>query len=178
MAWLALKPDSGPARAASPRPTTGRSAALQSLNTPPSPGSPAAPRGRSAAGISDPSLRLDLLAKVQGVKYEGAERNIFQFYTPPPPPPKPTVPVTTQPVPTGPPPPPPPPPIPLKFYGHAAQAPNSPRQAFLQDGDDIFVVSEGEVVKKRYKVLKINVTSIEMEDLQTGSKQRLALPET
>lgn len=139
-------------------------------------------RAKGLSGPVDPTLRLDLLAKLQEVKYEGTERNIFQFYTPPPPPPPaPEKPIFTVnlPAPPAPPtPPPPPPPIPLKFYGLASAPGVTPRRAFLQEGDDIFIATEGELVKKRYKVIKINDTSIEMEDTQNSSKQRLPLQET
>jgi hypothetical protein len=141
-------------------------------------------RGKGLTGPVDPTLRLDLLAKLQEVKYTGTERNIFQFYTPPPPPPPaPEKPIFTVKLPEPPPPPPtppPPPPIPLKFFGLASAPGVSPRKAFLQDkeGDDVFIAKEGELVKKRYKVIKINDTNIEMEDTQNSSKQKIPLQET
>ena len=126
----------------------------------------------------DPALKEDLLARLRAVKYEGTERNIFQFFAPPIPIPKPVAPVVKPEGPQPPPPPPPAPPIPLKFYGFASAPGETPRKAFLNDGDEIFIAVEGEVVKRRYRVLKISANSIEMEDLQTNSKQRLALVET
>jgi hypothetical protein len=72
----------------------------------------------------DPTLRLDLLAKVQSVNLEGGERNLFQFGTAPMPKapepkiiPKAPPAALAQNAPGGEPQKPPPPPIPLKFYG-------------------------------------------------------------
>lgn len=163
-------------RAKAPEAPGGRQAVLRSLDSPGQAAAPAAgKRARASLEALDPVLRLDLLARVQKVKYEGTERNIFQFYTPPPPPPpKPVVdPVKN---PGGPAP--PPPVIPLKFYGFASKPGESVKKAFLSDGEDIFIAVEGDVVKKRYKVLQIGVNTIEMEDQQTKSKQKLPLQET
>ncbi len=175
--FLAFRPSGAPVSAS--RPTSGRQAVLQELGKQPETKAP----GKSARSVAanpaalDPELRLDLLAKVQDLKYEGTERNIFQFYTPPPAPVKPVAPVVVQPQPTGPPPTPPPPPIPLKFYGFASQPGETPRKAFLADSEDIYIAAEGEVVKRRYKVLKIGVNSVEMQDMQTNHTQRLPLQE-
>ena len=144
-------------------------------------GAPARGRhGRGAAGSAaalDPELRLDLLAKVRSVKYEGTERNVFQFYTPPPPPPpKPVAPVVVKA--EGPPPVQPLAPIPLKFYGFASKPGESPKRAFFAEGDDIFIAAEGDVMKRRYKVLHIGVNTVEMEDLETHSRQKLPLQES
>jgi hypothetical protein len=180
--FLAFRPGTPPVAAADPkRSATSRQGAFQIMNEPTGGASASAgTRRRSAAGLTaDPTLRLDLLAKVQGVKYEGGERNIFQFYTPPP---RPVAPVVTGPEqtagPVTPPPPPPPPPIPLKFYGFASAPGETPVKAFLSDPEEIYIVKEGELVKKRYKVIKIAPTNIEMEDTQTKSRQKLALQES
>jgi len=180
--FLAFRPGPAPVSAAQKSSATNRQGAFQIMNESGSAASPASPAGkrRSAASIAaDPTLRLDLLAKVQGVKYEGSERNIFQFYTPPPPPPKAaTDPVVGPQQPVTPPPPPPPPPIPLKFFGFASAPGETPVKAFLSDPEDVYIAKEGDLVKKRYKVIKIAPTGIDMEDTQTKSRQRLPLQET
>ncbi len=180
--FLAFRPGPGPVAAAPKSSATNRQGAFQIMNESGSAAAPTSPgsKRRSAASVTaDPTLRLDLLAKVQGVKYEGSERNIFQFYTPPP---KPAAPVVTGPAqpagPVTPPAPPPPPPIPLKFFGFASAPGESPVKAFLSDPEDVFIAKEGDLVKKRYKVVKINPTSIDMEDTQTKSRQRLPLQES
>jgi hypothetical protein len=135
----------------------------------------------------DPELRLDLLAKVQDIEPVEAGRNLFQFGQPPAPP-KPLAPVpnnvpkiaVNQPPPpvtrAGPPAPPPPPPIDLKYYGYVVSRTNGLKQAFLLDGDNILMVTENQTVKQRYRIVKIALTTIEIEDMQAKNTQTLRLP--
>jgi hypothetical protein len=138
----------------------------------------------------DPKLRLDLLAKVQAVDPGPAARNLFQFGAAVVPAlavkePKPVIPKTPQEIereraaqaPPAPPGPPPPPPITLKYYGYAAQRSDGRKRAFFLDGDEIFVAAEGEMVKRRYKVVRIGVNSVVMEDTQFSNTQTLPLQE-
>src|SRR6202042_1176493 len=80
--------------------------------------------------------------------------------------------------PPGPPPPPPgpppPPPIDLKFFGTATAA-DGTRKAFLLHGDDVFLASDGEIVQRRYKILRISANSIEVEDMAYNNRQTLPL---
>jgi hypothetical protein len=137
----------------------------------------------------DPTLRFDLLAKVQAVQLQGGNRNLFQFGSAPPPPstaaePK-IIPKKVQTVelppamkkPAAPPAPPPPPPIPLKYYGYSTQKADGRKRAFFLDGEEILVASEGETVKRRYKVVRIGVNSVVMEDTEHKSQQTLPLQE-
>ncbi|MFZ0806592.1 MAG: hypothetical protein WAN03_10440 [Candidatus Sulfotelmatobacter sp.] len=129
----------------------------------------------------DPTLRLDLLASSEQTKYEGNGRNIFvsqreveipvplaggspdakraaeeadKYHLPNIPPPT---------------------PIPLKFFGFASK-PGEPKKIFLQNGEDIFVAGEGEIVNRRYKVLRISPTSVEMQDVVgSGPPQNIPL---
>ncbi len=68
-----------------------------------------------------------------------------------------------------------PPPIPLKFYGYSTAFRQGNRRAFFLDGDQIVVASEGDVLKKRYRVVKIGVNSVVMEDLEFKAEQTLPL---
>ena len=132
----------------------------------------------------DPILRLDLLAKVQGVEQAGGSRNLFQ-YGPPPvketlkgPEPK----VVPNPVAKAddaakPAAPPPPPPINLKYYGFSTPRNNGKKMAFFLDGDEISVAGEGDTVKKRYRVVRIGVNSVVMEDTESKRQQSLPLTE-
>jgi hypothetical protein len=134
-------------------------------------------------GSIDPTLRLDLLAKVQAVGMAGGVRNLFQFGASPLPKiPEPKIPVIVQgpalPTPTpGPPPTPPPPPIPLKFYGYATPAPSGAKRVFLLDGEDIIVAAEGQLVKSRYKLVRVGINSVVLEDMQFKHQQTLPLEE-
>lgn len=135
----------------------------------------------------DPTLKLDLLAKLQKVTFTGSGRNIFEFGTAPPPPapkverkpepkiiPQPVAVVPQQPVT---PLPPQAPPIPLKFYGYISTPKGAVKRGFFLDGDTIVVANEGELIKRRYKVVRIGVNNVEMEDTQFSQKQTLRLEE-
>lgn len=117
----------------------------------------------------DPTVRMDLLKSSEDVTYKGAGRDIFQNQ------PEPAIPQPVKKViDTGPPPPPPPPPIPLKFYGFSGNK-SGPKQAFLSKGDDIFIAKEGQIIDRRYKILKIGPNSIEVEDVLNNNRQTLPL---
>jgi len=148
------------------------------------------PGGRAAKKVVsgdslDPTLRLDLLAASEQTQYEGTGRNIFvsqaedipivprgagttdhqkaaeeaaqATYTPPPIPPA--------------------RPIPLKFFGFASQ-PGEPKKIFLSDsaGENVWVAGEGEIVNRRYRVIHILPTSVQMQDVvDSGPPQNIPL---
>lgn len=125
----------------------------------------------------DPGLHLDYLAGARDVRYGSALRNLF---APAPLAPPPGVRNAaglaarggSQPAaPAGPP---PPPPIPLKFYGFATQQ-GSGKRVFLQMGDDIFVVTQGQVVAHRYQIVRIDKASVAVEDLNEQRTEVLPL---
>ena len=51
------------------------------------------------------------------------------------------------------------------------------KKAFLSDGEEIIIAKEGEVVASFYKVIRIGVNSIELEDSRSQKKQSLPLVE-
>ncbi|MBZ5567804.1 MAG: hypothetical protein LAN64_08130 [Acidobacteriia bacterium] len=164
-----------PAAAATPTTTQAAAAAA-----------PQSPRGRRARGHTpgghdtttlaplDPRLRLDLLTRSEHTDYTGTGRNIFLAEaeipkpiespikkaenTPPPPPPGP----------------PPPPPINLKFFGLASRK-GEPTKIFLGTGEDVFVAGEGDIVNRRYKIVKINPNSVDIEDVLSNHRQTIPL---
>jgi hypothetical protein len=137
----------------------------------------------------DPTLRLDLLAKLQKVEPPVSMRNIFEYGAAPPPPPvkpielpKNTAKIPINQAPPTPPGPPPPPPVPtappmtFKYYGYKVSKSDGIKEAFLLDGDDIIIAGENEQMKRgRYKVVKIGVSSITIEDTQFKSTQTLQI---
>jgi hypothetical protein len=143
------------------------------------------PDGTDVSRI-DPTLRLDLIAKLRTLPPEGGARSIFDFGAPPPPKEMPVVqPIkplpAASPVPSLPPAPTAPPkpaipPIPLKYYGYVD--PSGPtRRAFFLQGDDIFVAGENDVISSRYKILRINANSAVVEDTTNRNQQTLPLVE-
>lgn len=163
--WLSSSNDSAPSPAAT-KVATGVNSAAKTL------GKPAARKTGPVvlAQSLDPTLRVDLLKTSENVTYKGSGRDIFQNQPEPPPVPKEIQPVIN----TGPPPPPPPPPIPLKFYGFTGNK-SGPKQVFLSKGDDIFIAKEGQIIDRRYKIIKIGPNSVEVEDVLTNNRQTLPL---
>jgi hypothetical protein len=140
----------------------------------------------------DPTLRIDLLAKLQDVPAAGGGRDLFNFGKQPVAtealnknpepivrpfqfigPPKYTPPAA----PSGPPPPPPPPPINLKYYGILQELADGKKTACFMDGDEILVETEGATFKGRYKLVRIGINSAIIEDLQYKRQQTLQLAE-
>jgi hypothetical protein len=140
---------------------------------------------------TDPTLHIGLLAKLQDVKVEGGGRSLFEPGSAPPavlaaneppqikpkgrgpmgpPAPPPPTPVVTPPTPRA-------PQIPLKFYGFVNPARMDNKRAFFLDGDDIIIAAEGELVKKRYKIVRIGVNSAVVEDtVFKGDNTQQTLP--
>jgi hypothetical protein len=132
----------------------------------------------------DPTLRLDLLARLQEIDPKAAARNLFQFGQAPRPAapepkiiPKPVKPVQTPESiaaareaakPKA-------PPIPLKFYGYVNPSDPSNKRAFFLDGEEIRIAQEGDVIKKRYEVLQIDSKEATLKDRQFDSEQKLPL---
>ena len=135
----------------------------------------------------DPTLRLELLAKVQAVDAAGGKRNLFQMGTPPlraaalPPGPETVVrpPIGPRPPapPTPPGPEPPPPPLPFKFYGFSTVRNNGKKTVFFLEGDDILIAAEGDTLKRRYRIVRIGPTSVLLEDTESKRQQTLPLSE-
>jgi len=133
--------------------------------------------GKKEAGAAslDPTLRYDLLRASEDTKYGGAGRDIFRVHVDIPPP---VAPVSTgghgaigpQPLP----PPPPPPPINLKYYGFASK-PGEPKRIFIKQGEDVFIAGEGDIVDRRYKVVRISPTAVEILDVLSNNRQSIPL---
>jgi hypothetical protein len=142
------------------------------------PGVDAVTLAKTSASL-DPTLDESAMLRTERLVYSGSGRNIFSAtYTPPAPAIPKNVPsarpgkaITLPPAPVGPP---PPPPINLKFFGTAKRA-GSSVQAFLLSGDNVYLASAGEIVAHKYKILAINLSSIQVEDLQNNNTQILPL---
>jgi hypothetical protein len=137
----------------------------------------------------DPTLHLELLGRVQGVKLDGGQRNLFQFgkaaatlegpepivahkaeaMGPPLAPPPATA--------AGPPPPPPLTPMTMKYYGLATKRADGKKTAFFLDGEDIIFATEGMTVKKRFRVVRINAETVVVEDIPAKREQTMKIAE-
>ena len=128
------------------------------------------PAVRAAPSSLDPTLRYDWLKASEDTQYRGAGRNIFRAEVEIP---KPIAPVhvVAPVVPQGPP---PPPPINLKFFGFANK-PGEARKIFLSQGEDVFIAGEGDIVDRRYRILRITPVSVEVEDVLNNNRQTIPL---
>jgi hypothetical protein len=132
-----------------------------------------APRAVAAPSL-DPTLRLDLLKDSEETKYSGSGRNIFTAAAEPIPRPKSNGTTDKKAVVYTPPPPPQPPPITLKFFGFASK-PGEPKRIFLSQDGDVFIASEGDIINRRYRVLRITGTAVEIEDVLNNNRQSIPL---
>ena len=135
----------------------------------------------------DPTIHVEILQKVQSVKLEAASRNLFQFGAAPkveaPKGPEPIVAVNRPKMdyprpkvePAPPPPPPPEAPPTLKYYGVAAKQVDGKKTAFFLDTENnIILAPEGGMIQKKYKVMRVGVSSVQLEN--TESKKQHSLP--
>lgn len=126
-------------------------------------------------GVADPTLRFDLLERVRKLEYTGPKRNIFVATLPRPPAPE--GPKVVEPVNPQPDTPPEPPPlvIPFKFYGYATDPGTGRRRAFFTDGDNVFILREGETLQNRFRLLRIGNQSAELEETASGRRATVPL---
>jgi hypothetical protein len=146
---------------------------------------PATGAGRaSVATLSsaplDPTLHMEGMLLAESLVYSGNGRNIFSISSAPvlqtasarKPIPIPMAIAPVRPVQAlGPP---APPPIDLRFFGTETSA-SGKRRGFLLHGDDVFLVSSGDIVQRRYRVLSIEARSMTVEDIANNNRQTLPL---
>lgn len=127
----------------------------------------------SPINAQDYNVIISGLAKAQATEYKSTGRNIFVMGALP-------VEIAKQePVKEpfrnqGPqlPAPPPPAQLPMVFFGYGMLPAGGARQAFLKEeqGDEVHIVSEGDVVLNHIRILRIGNDRIDFEDTTTGQK--------
>jgi hypothetical protein len=131
-------------------------------------------RNYPALGVDNPQLHWWKLNAARKAEYKSNGRNIFTASLPPPVTAsnvRPVEVVPSQPLP------PPPPTLPVKFFGYGTVPAGAPRRAFLSDGEQVYIVAEGETLLGRYRILKIGNANLEFEELATGQRGTAALEE-
>ncbi len=141
--------------------------------------SPVATAVPSAAARTNPAARpeqvpaigLDRASAPREATAAG-RRNVFAFYQPPPPPPpvirNPQALLPPVPTPT------PVPPLTIQYVGTAERS-GARRAIFLTDNNEVLTGGEGETIANRVKVVRINLESIDVQDLWSGQPSRLPL---
>jgi hypothetical protein len=139
----------------------------------------AAKRMASTSSSLDPTLDESAMLRTESLVYSGSGRNIFSAISAPAmviptnvPKARPGVTLPLMPpMPVGPP---PPPPINIKYFGTAVRL-NGRRQAFLLQGEDVYLAAEGDIVARKYRIVSIGTSNIEVEDLVNQDTQTLPL---
>jgi hypothetical protein len=126
-------------------------------------------------GVENPELHKGQVDRTRKTEYKSNGRNIFSPIPPPPPPPKNPIPVKA---------PDPTPvqvktvaPLPVKFFGYGTVPAGTIRRAFFTDGEDVYIVSEGEVLLNRFRILKVNNTNLDYEEISSGLRGTANLEE-
>jgi hypothetical protein len=135
-------------------------------------------------GVDNPQLHWWKIAAARKTTYDFSRRNIFSAAAespvpqsrrkkgkpaPPPPqavpqlPPTPPVRVVA--------------PLPVKFFGYASAPSRGPQRAFFTDGEQVYVVGEGELLLGRFRIVQIEKTSLEYEEVATGLRGSAVLEE-
>jgi hypothetical protein len=142
----------------------------------------AGPRAAGAATPELPRIGLDRLSQRPPTVPVG-RRDIFDFGAPPAPPvtaapavtPPPVAAVTMPtpvPTPAGPP---PPPPVNVKYIG-SVEAEKGPKVAFfLTEQKEVLTGQVGDTVMNRFKVVRIGIESVDVQDVGSGQLRRIPL---
>jgi hypothetical protein len=129
--------------------------------------------------VDNPQIRMDEIERARKTEYKSSGRNPFSpIQAPPSRVPRPKAEISG---PQLPPPPPPPPPLTLpsgvKFYGFGTVPNGTSRIAFFTDGQEVYVVAEGEVLLQRFRILRIGNASVEFEEISSGRTATAPLEE-
>lgn len=129
--------------------------------------------------VENPQLHRDKMEAAQKTEYHSLGRNPFSEIAPPPEHEKVKIVETHQPVGPLPPPPPEPPKLPpnMKFFGYGTIPNGTLRRAFLSDGDEVYIVGEGDTLLGRFRIVKINNANLEFEEIATGLHNTVTMQE-
>ena len=136
----------------------------------------AADEGSARQGNTPPLIGLD---QVTGDRPQAAvgKRDLFAFATPPPPPPTPEPPptVATPPPPPTVPTPTPLPPVNVKYIGTLESQPGLKVAMFMTERKEVLTGQVGDMVGNRFKVVKIGLESVDIQQIGSEQTQRLPL---
>jgi hypothetical protein len=128
--------------------------------------------------VENPELQRAKLEASRKTEYKSSGRDLFSEVALPPPE---LARASTSQVPTGPvvAPPPPPPALPanVRFFGYGTIPNGTARRAFLTDGEDIFIVGEGDTLLGKFRVVKIGNANLDFEEIATGRRGSTTLSE-
>jgi hypothetical protein len=130
--------------------------------------------------VENPQLHRDKMETAEKTEYHSLGRNPFSEIAPAPEQQKAKIVAAAHqnygPVP---PPPPEPPKLPpsMKFFGYGTIPNGTLRRAFLSDGDEVYIVGEGDTLLGRFRIVKINNANLEFEEIATGRHNTVTMQE-
>jgi hypothetical protein len=65
----------------------------------------------------------------------------------------------------------------LKYFGYGTVPNGTPRRAFFTDGEDTYIVTEGDTLLGRYRILKVGNANLEFEEISSGLRGTTPLEE-
>ena len=127
--------------------------------------------------VENPALQRWKLEASRRTEYKSSGRDLFSETLPPPlhpkvpervPDPMPQVPVE-----------PPPPSLPanMKFFGYGTVPNGTSKRAFLSDGEQVYIVGEGDTLLGRFRIVRIGNASLEFEEVGSGRRNSASLEE-
>jgi len=138
------------------------------------------PQNYQPIGVDNPQLHNDAVDRARKTEYKGSGRNPFSRelprpQSPPHPKPDPKQPelppkVVVPPTPTV-------SQLPVKFFGYGTVPNSLSRRAFFTDGEDVYIVGEGEVLLNRFRILRIGNANLEYEEISSGLRGTANLEE-
>lgn len=138
----------------------------------------AGPRPAGPAAPELPRIGLDRLSQRPPPVLVG-RRDVFDFGRPPASPVDAVVPPPTMaaqpipaPTPVGPP---PPPPVNVRYIGSVEGEPGPKVAFFLTEQKEVLTGQVGDTVMNRFKVVRIGIESVDVQDLATGQLRRIPL---
>jgi hypothetical protein len=128
--------------------------------------------------VENPILHNDGVDRARKTEYKSGGRNIFSRELPRPqqPPripkpndgdkPVPQIPVTPTVS-----------PLPVKFFGYGTIPNGTARVAFFSDGEEVYIVQEGQLLLRRFRILRIGNANLEYEEVSSGLRGTANLEE-
>jgi hypothetical protein len=65
----------------------------------------------------------------------------------------------------------------LKYFGYGTIPSGSPRRAVITDGEDVYIVTEGDTLLGRYRILKVGNVDLEFQEISSGLPGKAPLEE-
>jgi hypothetical protein len=127
--------------------------------------------------VENPELQRWKQEASRRTEYKSSGRDLFSISLPPPPAPTPVPQPDPGPVvPSE-------PPLPtlpanMKFFGYGTIPNGTAKRAFLSDGEEVYIVGEGDTLLGRFRIIRISNARLEFEEIGTGRRNSVILDET